>query len=154
MLQILFLSCVNNGTVFRKLQISNIHIGKEIVSKKQFRSKGAAWKDNMTWALQHHDKCQYGWCPNLKSNTSTESHKCLFRNLQGCMCEVWVGTAFGTASSEGDELHYLLFSVPNHNQSLTLPRQPTTGVQSPHKHKHTHKFKHSVFRYSNTQRLI
>ena len=60
----------------------------------------------------------------------------------------------GNSTSEGDELHYLRFSVPNRNQSLALPRQLTTGVQSPHKHKHTHKFKHSVFRYSNSQRHI
>lgn len=60
----------------------------------------------------------------------------------------------GNSTSEGDELHYLRFSVPNRNQSLALPRQLTTGVQSPHKHKHTHKFKHSVFRHSNSQRHI
>lgn len=60
----------------------------------------------------------------------------------------------GNSASEGDELHYLRFSIPNRNQSLALPRQLTTGVQSPHKHKHTHKFKHSLFRYSNPQRHI
>ena len=59
-----------------------------------------------------------------------------------------------SSTSEGDELHYLQFSVPNRNQSLALPRRLTTGVQSPHKHKHTHKFKRSVFRYSNSQRHI
>lgn len=38
------------------------------------------------------------------------------------------------STSESDELCYLQFSVPNRNQSLALPRQLTTGVQSLRKH--------------------
>lgn len=53
------------------------------------------------------------------------------------------------STSEGVEVCYLLFYVPNRNHSLALHRQLTTGVQSPFEHKHIYKFKRSVFRYSN-----
>ena len=74
-----------------------------------------------------------------------------------CVCLLFRKTPFEqpcNSTSEGDELHYLQFSVPNRNQSLALPRQLPAGVQSPHKHKHDHKFKRSVFKDSNSLRHI
>lgn len=80
------------------------------------------------------------------------------KSIEGCVCVrgTWRGnnTPNSDSTSEGDKLHYLQFYVPNHNQSLAIHRQLTAGVQSPLKHKHTHKFKHSVFRYSNFLRHI
>lgn len=79
-------------------------------------------------------------------DSSTQSHKHLFRNPLGYMCQV----QRETPPPRGEGGHYLHFSVPNRNQSLALPGQrATTGEQSPHEHKHTHKFKHSGSTYSN-----